>query len=158
MTTPAGSEPTGLTFSPDFKYGFISLQNASGANTTQTKDAAGNNVVFNTATTIVFARNQFLGKNGQGNQKEQTSQLQVYPNPFQTSSQLKVSLPKKANVTLEVYDMQGVKVETLTKGTFQKGEHVFQFNPSAAATEALYLVRLLVDGQETTFRIIRGDK
>ncbi|MDQ4139651.1 MAG: DUF839 domain-containing protein [Bacteroidota bacterium] len=158
MTTPAGSEPTGLTFSPDFKYGFISLQNASGANATVTKDAAGKDVVFNTATTIVFARNQFLGKNGQGNNKEQTSQLQAYPNPFQSSSQVKVNLPKTANVTLEVYDMQGVKLETLAKGTLNKGEHVFEYKPSASSTEALYLVRLLVDGQETSTRIVRGDK
>ncbi|MBL7935729.1 MAG: DUF839 domain-containing protein, partial [Bacteroidia bacterium] len=57
--TPAGSESTGLTFTPDFKYGFMSIQHPTG--TATVVDAAGNNVVFNAGSTIVFARKEFLG-------------------------------------------------------------------------------------------------
>ena len=158
MTTPAGSEPTGLTFSPDFKFGFISLQNPSSANTTVTQDAAGNDVVFNRASTIVFARNQFLGKNGRGNNKDLAKMVTVYPNPFQTGSQVKVQLPAAADVVLEVYDMQGAKVETLTSGALPKGEHLFSFEPAATADNTLYLVRLRVNGQETTTKILKTAK
>ncbi|MFT2007421.1 alkaline phosphatase PhoX [Pontibacter sp. 13R65] len=61
MTTPAGSESTGLTFSPDFRYGFISLQHPSSGNTATLTDAAGNPVQFNRDVTLVFARKEFLG-------------------------------------------------------------------------------------------------
>ena len=61
MTTPAGSEPTGLTFSPDFRYGFLSFQHANSGNTLTQTDAAGNAVRFNANTTLVFARKEYLG-------------------------------------------------------------------------------------------------
>jgi hypothetical protein len=57
---PTGAEPTGLTFSPDYKYGFLSIQHPS-ANTASQIDAAGTSVVFNTSTTLVIARKEFLG-------------------------------------------------------------------------------------------------
>ena len=60
-TTPLGSEPTGITFSPDYKFLFISIQHPSGGNTTAQTDAAGNAVVFNAGTTLVIARSEFLG-------------------------------------------------------------------------------------------------
>ncbi|MFD2720452.1 alkaline phosphatase PhoX [Hymenobacter monticola] len=61
MTTPAGSEPTGLTFSPDFRYGFLSFQHANSTNALTQTDAAGNPVRFNANTTLVFARKEYLG-------------------------------------------------------------------------------------------------
>jgi Fibronectin type III domain/Bacterial protein of unknown function (DUF839) len=60
-TTPTGSEPTGITFSPDYRYLFMSFQHPSTANTATQTDAAGSTVVFNTHTTIVIARREFLG-------------------------------------------------------------------------------------------------
>jgi uncharacterized protein len=60
-TTPDGSEPTGITFSPDYKFMFLSIQHPSGANAAIQTDAAGNAVVFNRGTTLVIARQEFLG-------------------------------------------------------------------------------------------------
>lgn len=60
MSAPAGAEPTGLTFSPDYRFGFVSIQHPSGSNTAQ-KDATQNNVVLNSAATIVFSRTEYLG-------------------------------------------------------------------------------------------------
>ena len=57
---PVGSEPTGLTFTPDFKYGFFSVQHPSGSNSPQI-DATFNNVVFDKSSTIVFAVSENLG-------------------------------------------------------------------------------------------------
>ncbi len=59
--TPAGSEPTGMTFSPDNKFMFLSIQHPSSSNSTIMKDAAGNNVRFNRESAIVIARKEFLG-------------------------------------------------------------------------------------------------
>ncbi|MGB0176012.1 MAG: alkaline phosphatase PhoX, partial [Owenweeksia sp.] len=59
-SAPAGSEPTGLTFSPDYRFGFVSIQHPSGSNNPQL-DATFNNVTFNASATMVFSRQQFLG-------------------------------------------------------------------------------------------------
>ena len=60
-TTPDGSEPTGMTFSPDHKYMFISIQSPSASNTTKVMDASGKEIVFNTSSMLVIARNRNLG-------------------------------------------------------------------------------------------------
>lgn len=57
---PAGAEPTGLTFSPDFKYGFFSVQHPAGGNTPQ-PDATFGNVTFNASASVVFSLKEFLG-------------------------------------------------------------------------------------------------
>jgi PKD repeat protein len=57
---PAGSEPTGLTFTPDFKYGFFSVQHPNGDNVPQL-DAMFNEVTFNASATVVFALNANIG-------------------------------------------------------------------------------------------------
>ncbi|MGJ8665676.1 MAG: alkaline phosphatase PhoX [Patiriisocius sp.] len=57
---PNGSEPTGLTFTPDFKFGFFSVQHPSGSNTPQ-QDATFNDVTFNASATVVFAIKENLG-------------------------------------------------------------------------------------------------
>ncbi len=60
MTTPIGSEPCGLTFSPDYRFGFVSIQHPSGSNGAQT-DVTGSEVAFNLSATIVFALKENLG-------------------------------------------------------------------------------------------------
>ena len=60
MSTPSGSEPTGITFTPDHKFMFVSIQHPSSSNTPQV-DATGNNVAFDASATIVVARKEFLG-------------------------------------------------------------------------------------------------
>ncbi|HEX8577621.1 MAG TPA: alkaline phosphatase PhoX [Flavobacterium sp.] len=57
---PAGSEPTGLTFSPDYKYGFYSVQHPNSNNSPQ-QDATFTDVRFNVSATVVFALSENLG-------------------------------------------------------------------------------------------------
>ncbi|MGO3184500.1 MAG: alkaline phosphatase PhoX [Aequorivita sp.] len=57
---PNGSEPTGLTFTPDYKYGFFSVQHPNGSNEPQI-DATFGDVTFNASATVVFALNENLG-------------------------------------------------------------------------------------------------
>jgi len=61
--TPAGCEPTGMTFSPDHKFMFVSMQHPSSSNATAMIDASGNPEVFNKESAIVIARKEFLGQN-----------------------------------------------------------------------------------------------
>ncbi len=59
-SSPRGAEPTGLTFSPDYRFGFLSIQHPSGSNAPQT-DASGNLVTFNGSATIVIALAENIG-------------------------------------------------------------------------------------------------
>lgn len=60
MSAPSGSESCGLTFSPDYRFGFISIQHPSSGNTNQV-DASGDTIAFNKSATIVFSRSEWLG-------------------------------------------------------------------------------------------------
>ncbi len=60
-TIPAGAEPTGITFSPDYKFLFLSVQHPDNTNTASQLDASGNAVVFDTHTAIVISRKENLG-------------------------------------------------------------------------------------------------
>lgn len=60
-TTPSGSESSGLTFTPNYRTGFLSIMSASGSNSTVAVDAAGVNVIFNQSNTVAIGRREFLG-------------------------------------------------------------------------------------------------
>ncbi len=56
--TPFGSEATGITFSPDNRFLFMSIQHPNGNNSSSTQiDAAGNSIGFNKGITLVISLN-----------------------------------------------------------------------------------------------------
>lgn len=60
--SPQGSEPTGITFSPDFKYLFMSIQHpSSGNNSSLQLDASGLAIGFEEDISLVIARAEHLG-------------------------------------------------------------------------------------------------
>ncbi|MBI3235127.1 MAG: DUF839 domain-containing protein [Bacteroidetes bacterium] len=54
--TPAGSEPTGITFTPDDKFMFMSIMHPSNTNATTQKDAYSSDVKFDKAVSLIIAR------------------------------------------------------------------------------------------------------
>jgi len=110
--TPDGCEPTGMTFSPDEKFMFISLQNPNRTNTLATVDAAGQSVVFNKSTALVIARRGVLGAAlSTGKDKDELAKADVYPNPV-GNADLTVQLThnKKEAATLQVFNSVGARV------------------------------------------------
>jgi secreted PhoX family phosphatase len=62
MKTPKGSEPTGITFSPDNRFIFMSIQHPSSANSSSSQlDVYGNSVSFERDAAIIIARNEHWG-------------------------------------------------------------------------------------------------
>lgn len=59
--SPIGAEPTGISFTPDGNYLFMSFLEASSNNSETVTDAAGNEFVYNRGTVLVIARAENLG-------------------------------------------------------------------------------------------------
>ncbi|MCB2213082.1 T9SS type A sorting domain-containing protein [bacterium] len=71
---------------------------------------------------------------------------QAYPNPFNPSTTIDVSLADASNLTVTVYDVQGREVATLAKGAHTAGLHSFSFDASGLAS-GVYFLRANVPGQ-----------
>ncbi len=54
--------------------------------------------------------------------------MDVYPNPFNPNTSIKINLPKNDIVTVSVYNMLGEKVAELFSGYLNKGNHTIQFD------------------------------
>ena len=59
MRTPTGSEPTGMTLTPDGQFAFMSIQEPG--STGVQADVTGTEYAWNKSTTIVLGRNEVLG-------------------------------------------------------------------------------------------------
>lgn len=64
-----------------------------------------------------------------------------YPNPFNPETTIEFVLPQPLQVTLEVYDMLGKKIETLVEGTLVQGRYRCVWNAGNVAS-GMYMVRL----------------
>jgi secreted PhoX family phosphatase len=110
-TTPAGSEPTGMTLSPDEKFMFVSIQGPSSSNTLATTDAAGQSVVFNKATTLVIARKENLGNATTATAVAKNSaNLTLYPNPATSELDLTLTHDRREKATVQVMSILGSRV------------------------------------------------
>jgi hypothetical protein len=69
------------------------------------------------------------------------SLLGNYPNPFNSTTQIKYSLNFESNVVLDIYDLTGRKVSTLVNEKQKPGNYVKTFNPLNLTT-GMYIYRL----------------
>ncbi len=63
---------------------------------------------------------------------------QNYPNPFNPSTSIEFYLPKAENVTIEVYNTLGQRVETLLDKHMQAGKHKVEFNAQNLSSGIYY--------------------
>lgn len=71
---------------------------------------------------------------------------QNFPNPFNPSTTIRYALPAAANVLLEVYNLLGEHVATLTSGWMGAGVHTEVFNGNRLAS-GIYFARLSAGGK-----------
>ncbi|MCC6477447.1 proprotein convertase P-domain-containing protein [bacterium] len=64
----------------------------------------------------------------------------AFPNPFNSSAQLILDVPQTARIKLQVFDVTGRLVETLSDETLTAGSHHFYWQPHSIAS-GLYFVR-----------------
>lgn len=145
---PIGSEPTGLTFTPDYKYGFFSVQHPGSGNTPQ-EDATGEEVVFNASASIVFALENNIGETplGISNPDAVQAEIKVYPNP--ADSELNIQFNSSSvgeNITVTVYDVLGHELTNVTD-TVGGGLQTVKLDVRSFATQNQVLLLKVKIGQ-----------
>jgi hypothetical protein len=80
-------------------------------------------------------------------------QLQIYPNPFNPATSLSFSLPERAWVKLQMYDLTGRTVMTLAQGWYETGEHHVCVDGSGLAT-AIYFARMTAGNHVATRKLV----
>ncbi len=78
---------------------------------------------------------------------------QNYPNPFNQSTTIGYSLETAADVTLEVFDLLGRRVEKIVSGQQAPGRHEVRFD-GAALTNGMYIYRLTAGERTETRRMV----
>lgn len=73
---------------------------------------------------------------------------QNYPNPFNPTTTIGFTLPASGQVTLEVFDILGRRVETLVNVNLEAGRHQVTWDGTDAPS-GLYFYRLSRDGSST---------
>jgi PKD repeat protein len=79
--------------------------------------------------------------------------LTVYPNPFETQANVSFSLENEKKVELNVYDMIGKQVMSLTNGNLSGGLHRYMIDGSDLGA-GVYFVKLKADNRESVMKVI----
>jgi len=77
--------------------------------------------------------------------------LNICPNPFNSTTDISFDIPEANNVELTVYDITGIRVAELYKGSMTAGHHVINWNADGLQS-GLYMVTLSYDGYTISSR------
>lgn len=153
MITPIGSEPTGMTFSPDYKFMFISIQSPSG--TQQQMDVAGTSFDWTKSRAVVIARNEFLdgiaGPTSITDVAETNKfMLNTYPNPAKGEFNVSFKLDKTSSVEAHLIDVLGKEV-ALEKSTLGAGDHVIKMNTERKGS---FMLQMIINGEVASKQVV----
>lgn len=125
--TPSGSEPTGITFSPDYRFLFMSIQHPSTSNNSSYQiDAAGESIGFNKDVSLVIALNKNLGV-GTLSTKELHSGDKVLFNPNPSEGKFTFNLGKLiSDIEINIFTPNGQLV--LTKKIRSSKKHTLNLS------------------------------
>ena len=149
---PAGSEPTGLTFTPDHKFGFFSIQHPNAGIDTDT-DATGNTIDYRgKSATIVIALKQNLGTNGSLGVIDHTkNDIVVSPNP--TSGIVQINSGNLNNLQVTAYNMLG---QIVYKKTFTQTSSVTELDLTTQLQSSnMLILNIEADGFQKTIKLLK---
>ena len=83
--------------------------------------------------------------------------LEVAPNPFSDQTQIAFHLARTADISLEIYNLHGQRVQSLENAQLDAGVHRYQWDGNSSKGESLptgiYLLRLRVDKKWITAKV-----
>jgi hypothetical protein len=77
----------------------------------------------------------------------------VYPNPFNATTKIVFELPEAGHVILDIYNVNGQKVQTLVDGFYMAGHHTYVFQADNLAS-GTYFLRLNAHGVIDSHKLI----
>lgn len=81
-----------------------------------------------------------------------------YPNPFNTSTNIRLELPFPAHVQLDVFDLLGRKVTTLADSKFNAGSHIIKWNGTSITgqpvTSGRYYIKVVSDNHTASLPVM----
>lgn len=118
------------------------------------KDKYGNMWICASGGLYVYNPNGVIGiENNTSIIPENFLFIKNYPNPFNTQTNIKISIPEKSEIQLSIYDITGRYIEQIAKGKLNKGNHEFLFNGENCAS-GIYLVVLKTESKIKTHKIV----
>lgn len=113
-------------------------------------NAAGNNKSFNMLPNFILISPIILGLNT----TTAFSDFEIHPNPFKNQTEIAYTLSADKNVSLELYNMLGQKIETFVVGKQAAGKYSYIFSKEGKLTGNIFIVKLVVDNHVSVLRII----
>ena len=77
---------------------------------------------------VVYGILTDIEKNETENELTREIKIEAFPNPFNPSTKIRVTLPESDKVVVKVYSTLGEEVKTVYKGELNAGPHVFTFS------------------------------
>jgi hypothetical protein len=76
-----------------------------------------------------------------------------YPNPFNSQTVIRYSLPAQSEITIDIFDILGRKIETVRASVEMAGEHTFIWN-AGEKLSGIYFYRISAGGYMTIGKMI----
>jgi hypothetical protein len=78
---------------------------------------------------------------------------QNYPNPFNPVTQISYEIPSEGSISLDLFDIRGVKIKSLVDGVKSAGSHTFTLDASELAS-GVYFYSMTSNGSSQTRKLI----
>jgi hypothetical protein len=109
-----------------------------------TADATQRNILNTTETPLFYWRTGI-----ETAAKTEVGGINIYPNPTAGNTQMEYILSTASEVSVEIYNVLGEKVQTLNNGNQTQGSHTISFD-TKELTNGLYFVTVKANGTQTT--------
>ena len=76
-----------------------------------------------------------------------------FPNPFNSSTSIKVLLNKRGNIQINIFNLKGENIETLSKNNLNKGVNYFKWVPDKIPS-GVYFLKLNFDNYVQTQKVL----
>jgi Metalloenzyme superfamily/Secretion system C-terminal sorting domain len=98
----------------------------------------------------IFVQNE-ISEPVESSLPDQSGLISVYPNPFNDSSRVSVALATPGRLVIDIFNLQGSRVKSVTTGYYSVGTHQFEFDARDLAT-GLYFVRVVQPDRSVVMR------